>query len=395
MTLTPIEIAERRAAGQTNVQIAEELGVNEATIRRWARKPTAPFIKREDGDLVVAAQGEDEIRLLIRENGLNPDDYIIVSMRVGKWGKDGEEQRSTFATLRLKPELALPSYAEYTGPSLRVNIVHASLTEPQRIIIEGDHHAPYQEQALDMLLTRAHHDLRPQRQVFLGDLGDYPTISKHKDHPAAMAGPSECVQESHYILRARREAWTAPEADLLWGNHDWRPIAEILARAERLYDFRCADIGDGIREPLWSLERALRLEQLGIQLHTHPLGWEHAEITLIEDGPNGPLKVRHGFKHGANTARRTVEAMGASVIVGHSHNRETTHVWDAFTQRHYQGLVLGVCCMTDKRFGHYSPENGWAQGAAVVEVWPDGRFTAEHMYYDAGVLTWRDKRWEI
>lgn len=390
--LTPEDIAERKAAGFTNQEIAEQAGVSEATIRRWARPAATSVETKEDGTLEVTAASEDEVRALVRENGLDPDRYDIIATKLSKWGTPGAEQRSVSATLRLKSEHVLPAPAD-VDLQLPQAAIRVSVHEPSRVIIEGDHHAPYHDPALDALLTRAHAELRPDIQVFLGDLGDYPTISKHKDHPAAMATVNQCIQGSFDILKARRFARPAPEAYLLRGNHDWRIEAEILARAERIYGIAAADQGDGEREPLFSLRRALHLDALGVALLEDPRGWEHDELVLVP-GPQG-LVVRHGYLHAKGYAGKTVEKRGMSAIVGHGHRRETAHVWDAYTRTHRLGLALGVCSRTDKHFGHYAPENDWAQGAGFVEIWPDGRWVAEHMYYDDGVLTLRDRRWEL
>lgn len=382
--LTPADIAAMKKSGLTNQDIADAEGVSEATIRRWARaKPTLPG-GEPDTVTISDAADEDEVRRLVREQGLDPEHYEIASLKVSEWGGE-TKQRSISATLRLKLALALPVAVDVAPIEGRP--VHVSVHEPARIILEADQHAPYIDGALDDLLTRFHHDLKPTGQAFLGDGVDLPTVSRHRDHPSAMATPNDCIQGYYELLRRRREAAPGAFARLLDGNHDVRIETELLSRAERLHALACADTGDGEREPIWSWDKALHLGALGIERVTHPLGWQHAELTLAPD-----LVARHGWLHGANTADKTVRKRGASIIVGHTHQRETSYHFDPFTGREYVCHVLGMVGSTAL---HYAPENNWTQGAGVATVWPDGRWTFDHVVYADGSLIWRDQRWDV
>ena len=80
-------------------------------------------------------------------------------------------------------------------------------------VVEGDHQAPYFNPQLDAAATAMVADLQPERHVFLGDLMDFPTISRHADHPAAMASVKDCLEAGYGILRRRAEA--APNAERL------------------------------------------------------------------------------------------------------------------------------------------------------------------------------------
>jgi hypothetical protein len=259
---------------------------------------------------------------------------------------------------------------------------------PELIVVEGDHQAPYHDPGLDACTTEFVREMQPAEHIFLGDTADFPTISRHPDHPAAMASAQECVDAAYGILRRRAEA--APNAirKKLKGNHDWRVESELLARAERLHGITPA----GEETAALSLRRLLQLDSLGIELVEDVRGWEHAEVVLVPGG-NG-LVVRHGFVTGANTANKTLAKLGRSVIVGHGHQKESTYRTTYPKLRLQQAAVAGTMSRNDGVFPHFAINPNWHQGFVTVERWPDGSFIIEHALYHHGTLYWRDRRWE-
>jgi hypothetical protein len=277
---------------------------------------------------------------------------------------------------------------------------------PRLIIAEYDHQAPYFDPALDAAATAMHADLQPDVQFFGGDLMDFPTISRHPDHPAAMASVRECLSAGHHILRRRREAAPHAEAVKIKGNHDWRPEGELLLRAERMAGI--APVGETV--PALSLRRLMHLDALGVKLVEHPLGWEHAEVELVP-GVAG-LVARHGWLTGANTAGRSLAKRGRSLLVGHTHTREHVFQWDpsaglerqaavagtmsrvrgeAFSER--QLLAVDLDTTVDFLFPHFAVLDNWTQGLVTVTVWPSGSFLIEHARWENGALYWRDRAW--
>jgi hypothetical protein len=378
-----------------------------------APKATGPeksgiVVDHETGEATITGPPLDprvkgDLEELIRENGLDPDDWIVVTTTLNRWNglgkadpETGENPIKTLrqikVTLRLRPERIFPQSAVHVPALVKPKPVRITVDEPELILIEGDHQAPYTDMRLDACMTRATHELRPTEHIFLGDLGDYPAISKHPDHPAAMATVNDCIQASYDILRRRADASPNTRRRKAKGNHDWRPEAEILARAERMYGAVCADQGDGEREPLWSLRRALHLDALGVELVEDPRGWQHAEIELVP-GPYG-LVVRHGWLIGAGNAEKTLTKRGRSIIFGHVHTRQDVRRWDPSIGAERQATSIGAMCLVrDQRFPHFAVCDDWLQGAATVTRWRDGRWRIEHAEYADGSLTWRDRRW--
>lgn len=429
----PLEAVESAVAEHGSIRgAAVALGLNESSVRRRLARSATPqagptaaekagaVINHEKGEAIITGPPSaitGNVEQLIRENGLDPADWIVVSTTLNRWnalGKavDGKNPTHTLrqvkVTLRLRPERVFPQPVAVPA-SLRLRkapLVHRPSDAPTLTIVEYDHQAPYHDVALDAAMTAMHFDLQPDVQAFGGDLMDFPTISKHPDHPAARAGVQECLDAGHGILLRRREA--APNAlrRKIKGNHDWRPESELLLRAERMYGI--CPVGETI--PALSLRRLLHLDALGVDLVEHPLGWQHAEIELVP-GPNG-LGMRHGWVTGSNTAERSLKKRGRSLLVGHTHGRETVYWWDPSAQVERQGAVVGCMCMVrggaesarlqlamglgeplPKVFPNFAPLDTWTQGAGVVTSWPDGSWIYEHVMWDGHTLRWRDRRW--
>jgi hypothetical protein len=109
--------------------------------------------------------------------------------------------------------------------------------------VEGDHQAPYHDPGLDACATEFVREMQPAEHVFLGDGMDLPTISRHPDHPAAMATPQECVDAGYTSSAAVRRP-PRTRVRKLKGNHDWRLEGETLARSERMWGLQPA--GDDV-----------------------------------------------------------------------------------------------------------------------------------------------------
>jgi hypothetical protein len=405
----------RKAAGQ--------LGVDERTVRRWLTHydrlclPSRPENEvgsvRVEGDTATITEPPTprpklgDIGKLIRERGLDPDEWVVVSTTLNEWDgpvKGGGTQRlkQWKVTLRRAPHLILASPAVHVPKvAQRARRLNVRAEMPEVIVVEGDHQVPYHDPKLHEVslsaleYLNAYHNLT--EHIFLGDTGDFPTISKHADHPAASAKVNDVIQGVYELLREKREAAPNARARKLKGNHDWRVEGELLLRAERMYGIKPASINGEEEIPSLSLRRLLHLDALGIELVEDPRGWQHAEVELVP-GLAG-LVVRHGWLTGANTAGRSLGKRGRSMIVGHTHGREHTFQWDASAEVERQAVVAGTMSCArgqgspTERFPHFAVCDDWLQGFVTVTRWPDGQFVIEHARWDGETLTWRDRRW--
>lgn len=400
------------------------LGIPESTLRghmrrdpelRLAAQP-AQAAEREpagttlhaDGSVTVVSRASEnlgDVSDLLLDAGLDPADWVVLTATISRWealahggGEDGEPRvvtlRQRKVTFRRKADLALLSPAVHAPKVKRGKLPRKPSDRSELIVVEGDHQAPYHDPDLHAASVAALRDMRPVAHVFLGDTIDLPTVSRHADHPAAMATPQECVQAGYEILRDKAEAAPNARRVKLKGNHDWRIESEVLSRAERLYGLSPADDGTE-QEHIFSVRRLLHLDALGVELVEHRLGWQHAEVELVP-GPEG-LVVRHGFATGHNTAGRTLAKLGRSVIVGHDHTKATAYRLDPVMYGQHRPLrvaaVAGTMSLVGGAFPHFTVNPDWHPGFVTVERWPDGRFVVEHAVWQAGSLFWRDKRW--
>lgn len=396
---------------------ARELGYSDRSLRRWmkdegieaptrdgrvAHSKALPATTKVEGDEATVVSNPSpelgDIAELIRDRGLDPDEWVVMSTTVNEWealayggGADGKPRIVTLhqlkVTLKRRVAVQLVSPARHVPALVKSSPRPLPSSEPELIVVEGDHQVPYHDPDLDAATTAFVEDLQPAEHVFLGDTLDLPDISKYDDHPAAMARVQDCIDQGYALLRRRAEAAPNARRRKLKGNHDWRIEGEQLRRSERLYGIRPA--GEDVHA--LSLRRLLHLDALGVELVEDDRGWQHAEVELVP-GRDG-LVVRHGFVTGHNTAGRTLDKLGRSVIVGHDHSKASVYKLEYPMRELRQAFVAGTMSRCDREWPHFAVEPDWHQGFVTVARWPDGRFLVEHAVWQDGHLYWRGSRW--
>lgn len=402
---------------------AQQLGVTRSAVQHRLRKiktgnsntthTAAGGVRLDDDTVTVTTPAAANAQLgdyaaMLRERGLDPADWTVVSVKANEWDAmtsdkatgDNRVVRMGQWTITLKPAahriLAMP--AVHVPSVKRTSVGPPPSERPETIVVEGDHQVPYHDPALHLASLHMLRDLakkhRLAEHVFLGDTADFPTISRHDDHPAATAPPQEVIQGTYGLLREKAEAAPNVRRRKLKGNHDWRLESEQLKRAERLYGIAPAQRWEDLQPecPALHLNRLLHLPELGIELVEDPRGWEHAEVELVP-GPRG-LVVRHGWLHGAKTAENSLRKRGRSIIVGHIHRREQVFVWDPSMGCERVGVVAGTMSLVrNERYPHYTTLDNWLQGCVLVTRWPDGDFVVEHAHWNGEQLRWHDQSW--
>jgi hypothetical protein len=352
---------------------------------RWTpMQGTETTVEGDDAEITVEGTRLGDHARLLSDKGLDPDEWYVTGVKA--WQTYHGDDRLT-VVFRRRVAMVVLSPARHVPALVRPVPVERPAGRPELIVVEGDHQAPYHDPGLDACATEFVREMQPVEHVFLGDTADFPTISKHADHPAAMATAQECVDAAYGILRRRADAAPNARRWKLKGNHDWRIEGELLMRAERLYGLHPA----GETDAALGLRRLLHLDALGVELVEDKRGWEHAEVVLVPGG-NG-LVVRHGFVTGAGTGKKTLEKLGRSVIVGHGHQKESAYRLTYPKRRLQQAFVAGTMSRNDGEFPHFAINADWHQGFCTVMRWPDGSFVIEHAVYHDGTLYWRDKRW--
>lgn len=421
-------------AGETNRSIARQvergffMETSETAIRRFRKRHnlqipgTQPTYTKVSGDVAegLTAPAErietDPDRMLI-QRGLNPEEWYVDSITVNEWDglQKGGENKTTlyqtkFTAKRKKPYVGLmPVRTDGWKPPIKFQYLDAD-DDAQLVVICGDQQAPFHDEQLHELFLEWLTINQPERGVILGDLGDFPDISRHPDDPENLATAQECLQSSYDILQGYVGANPSTTWDYLLGNHDERIRQYLIKSAPRLYQLAQVDTDDSPGNAVHCLSHLLRLDELGVNL-VEPHGtYENARVKLSDH-----LAVAHGWKvregSGA-TALKTLEQTGYSIIIGHTHRQScvyhTYHQIDGET-RQLMAVEAGCMCRLDgqpnasgerrypagnRRYPNYMTLPDWQQGFCTATIYPDGKFSVDLARYVNGVLLWRDERYE-
>ena len=333
-----------------------------------------------------------DIDTLLRERGLNPDEWEVKSATLNEWDSPtGDVLKQLKVTLQRKVDTAWLFPAVDVKPRA-VRRSRRSSSADRVAVCLPDQHAPLHDSALHdavcgFLTEFAHTDI-----VALGDLGDYAPISRFRDSGAQkwMASAQDCIQASFELLSDYRSASDAPMV-LLKGNHDWRLETELLSRAERLYGIKPAEIPGAEQIPANSLRHLLHLDAIGCELIEPEIegdDYNHAEYWLSDQ-----LVCIHG-KQVKNGAEKHAESIGASVIMGHTHKQRATVVsrWSNDSLYHLDAVEAGTLRELGKSIG-YANRPKSQQGFAVATVLADGSHTIELVRWDGNKLRFRGRSW--
>jgi hypothetical protein len=255
-------------------------------------------------------------------------------------------------------------------------------------VVLPDQQIPYHEPALHECVLRWLDLNRAQitGKVYSGDLIDLPGISRHEWNPEMDPNPLRSTQ--HALAAAREyldqcnQATGGPGDDWLTpGNHEKRMEAYIVKHADKLYYLEEEGGGKTV-----SLERLLGLKQRGVKVAEG--GWPAAKVWL-----SPKLAVMHGWYTGrfGAAARKTLEKLGHSVIVGHTHSKATVYA----TRYPNDGpeTIVGVEAGTLARMNlGYDPHMDAQQGFEVVRVYQDGTFSITPATFVKGVLRWEGQQ---
>ena len=351
-----------------------------------------------NGDIAVIvtppAPDLGDLEALIRERGLDPDCWDILDAVLNEWDSNaGDGQIVKLRQLKVRLRRRMPLDWIFPAVDVQPRIVKPAKPSAgsRTVVLLGDQHAPYHDRNLHAAVLALVAHLHPDEVVCLGDLGDYASISRFRDNPAWCAGPQECIQTSFEILSDYRAA-TDGAIVLLKGNHDWRLETELLARAERMYGIKPAEVPGAESVPAFSLRHLLHLDELGVRFVEPDLegdDYSHAEYWLTDR-----LVAIHG-KHVRNGAEKHAESMGASVVQGHTH--KLRHSWivrhsgPAAVKQHLDAVECGTLRQLGVSVG-YDNRPKSQQGCAVATLHPDGTHAIELVPWDGAGLLLRGER---
>jgi hypothetical protein len=332
---------------------------------------------------------------LLTSRGLDPEEWVVTSVKVNEWDSPtGDTLKQLTVNAKRRPESfnLQPAYE----PD---DYVHPERSEPelgqdgQLVVFVGDQQAPRHDPELHERFLEWLDINQPERGVLMGDTVDFPDISRHPQNPEWDATAQECINSAYLLLRDYVQASTDTHWTKLMGNHDERIRTRLLNHMTNLYGIRRADIpGEDEEAPVWCVSNLLRLKDLGIDFVVPNGGYEHAQVRVSQN-----LSARHGWlarKGSGASALSTLEHLGYSIVVGHTHRQslvhKTTHDIDDQLSTH-AAAETGCMCKIQNGLG-YTVAPDWQNGFATAQVYEDGTFKIDLATYVNGRLYWRDQR---
>lgn len=418
--------------GETNASIVRQLfsvqriESSEDSIRRFRKRhglnpaafdPAFTDIKGDTAEAVTAPSPVlDDPDTMLRQRGLDPEEWEITGLRANEYQgpasaehaeRTGENKvtyfQTRFTVVRKKPIQPFPVRADgWVRPQVNIKVDNG---KPKTWVVVGDQQAPFHDKKLHEAFLYMLKDTKPFGIVNNGDLIDLPDESRHPDEPKNTAGIEECFQGGYDILRDEIDA--APQAEIVFlpGNHDTR-VYDLLLKDRKtapIATFRRPVGPDEEPQPaLVSLPHTLRLDELGVQFVDPHGPYEHGQFKLSKY-----LAVRHGWvvrKGSGASALGTLESLGYSVIINHTHRQSVVHKTTNDIDGTLSTLTAvegGCMCRVDinphpedgRRFPSYATNPDWQQGFVTATVYPDGYFVIDRAIFINGNLLYRDKRY--
>lgn len=426
--------------GATNATLAREFDTSEAAIRRFRKRhrinpdgiqsaythieddeaecltPPEPVFNEEDLNRILTDPDK-----MLRQRGLDPDDWEITHISPNMWegptsGKVQEQggpakvtyYQTKFSCKKRKPlseMIMAPRTDGWVRPTVRY--VRHLEGKSRTVVVVGDQQAPFHDKALHDKFCAFLRYMQPSALINLGDTIDLPDIRPgHRIHPAHTAHINECLQSGYDIQRGYVDAASEMVVKMLYGNHCERMLNILTdsaqAEVRNLVGVKRPDTPERKGEELLTLEHAMRMDELGVQVVKPNGPYTRAAISLTDK-----LAVRHGWiarKGSGSSALATLEHLGYNVIVGHTHRQsqvhKTVHEISGET-RTLTGVEAGCMCRVSqvpdpvdgRVWPGYTDEPDWQQGFVTADIWPDGFFKIDLATYVNGVLLYRGDRY--
>ena len=362
-------------------------------------EPAGIELRGDEADITSEASVKPKTpEQLMEDRGLDPEEWEIITMTINEWdgptktGKQPLKQLKINIRRKVLLELAVP--ARIDGPIIESNHRRRTSEMPRRVVLVGDQQAPYHDKGLHEIFCQFLDDYDPDEGVLIGDTIDFPDISRHPNNPEKDCTVQDCIDSGYTILRQYREAAPDIEWMKLAGNHDERLRRYQIDKVERLYRLRRAQVpGEEPELPALDVGHLMRLDELDIQ-YIRPEGdYEHTQVNL-----SAHLAARHGWiarKGSGTSALATLEQLGYSIVVGHTHRQSLVHK----TRHDINGdtSTLAACetgCMCRIDGLGYTVAPDWQNGFATAEIWDDGTFKLDLATYVNGTLYYRDRQYK-
>lgn len=397
----------RNIEGKSNSEIARELlkfydvSTSEKSIRRafkrWLKKETGSSVKIH-GNLAEIVTPSTRLvtdpEELMRELGVAPEDWEVSNIVVNRWGDVNDPNYQLKANLKNKKDLL----DQLILPASDISYSHNKVFNVPKVgeslfgFFASDFHEPFSDPKLKKKFLNWLNRNKPHEGIIGGDLGDYPSQSRHRYKPEWRAKARDCVNASYLTLLDIRTASEETDLVFLPGNHDERIRNSIIDNNEDLFDLAPADKpGQPNARSVWDLRTLLHLEELAITYIDPEGNYEYASYEISKE-----LAATHGWKvtgKSAKSAESHLETLGHSLIHGHTH-RMGFYYKTIYTpnggSKLLQGVEAGCMCIFDKGLGYARGAN-WQQGFVTYTVTPSGHVHIEPAIFYEDKLYWRNE----
>lgn len=361
-----------------------------------------------NGDVEVTLPANDEdkpvshltIADVMDRHGLDPEEWQAKTALPNVWEANaGEGKKIKLYQFKVWFTRKVPIsviYPASVGPAIRTP---KSIDRSKSLlaVVCGDPQNPFRLPELEELFQRWLAHNRPDVGVINGDLMNLAYIGRHRDNPTWDDRVQEAIQSSfdwiHGLVQASPDtAWS-----LRKGNHDDRIRNEQLERNERLYGVTAAQFpGDEPEEYVYSFNHLLHLKRLGVDYVETDNTYEFQHVALSDC-----ISVRHGHLVGKDAPLKTVERLGHSVVLGHTHKQSISKrtLWNSIsnTWKVVTAIEHGPMCQLEGGLGYANagfPD--WQPGWATIQLFPNGSFTADLATFSQhGEVVWRDQQFTL
>lgn len=211
-----------------------------------------------------------------------------------------------------------------------------------------DTHRPYHNRRAYNLMLEVAKDLQPDEIILLGDYADFYWASSHGKHPTLVKTFKEEVDDVLTGLDELDRLFPRAKKRFIQGNHEYRLERYLQEKSPDIFGYvNCQELFKMHQRPNWTW---------------HPYG------------PNQRIKVLNSKLHArheplANTAKGTATKAMCSLVYGHIHRIEESHIV-AMDDSNY--VCFSVGWLGDKRkeniYSYVKNHHQWQLGFGLVYV---------------------------
>ncbi len=383
---------------------------HENKVVKGSDKSEKVAVKVKDGKatatLPVGSSDINEVWSMLKERGFDPDQWEIQSLTVNQWeapdvngGKRLMEQ--TKATLKQKPKFLgefIKSIESLGGNGFSPQPTLKAKSKPELLVVLGDSQLPFANKQLTELSHYFLQDVSPDGLIYIGDLIDFPNLSKFATNPDFTSPVQKGVDLGYSTLRDLRDSAGLTKKDeliFLEGNHELRLRRALIDKLPQLFGIKRADVSEDEKSVL-HLANLMRFNDLGWTYWDKPSDvYPHSEYEVVK----GLFATHSGSalrKQAGMSALSSIERINGSIIMGHTHRLAITHQtrWTGEEMNLYSAIETGT--LADLKGLGYSKHPDWQGGFVTLVVdRKKNTFHPELVVYDNNTITWRGFFWTL